>query len=313
MNGYWWDCPTQHASLSECKPKRIICAHGECPADAPTDPDVTEAMTEHEHDTGLIGLRGKTSRRAAVRENSATTLTSSEDDAEDEGSGLPGGVGVMSVRKGDIFSVGHLFEAARVHLDDTGGFPGTYRSRGVVLVIHIEYANRPDSWQGLKVLPGHMPTPTYSYRISTRTSYDYRVTRSYDDPALAERKIRTYNGIRVVVEQSGKLVQFSPAAFLVTITAALGLLAVATTVTEFIMGSLLARSGEYTARKYYDTKDFNEENCSEEDKDTLDYKGHEFLDAIGSQDGEGTARSLQELLDQMAKEKAKEAKKKPET
>jgi len=303
MNGDWLDCPSAATPSAECRRHRVVCGHSECPGDAVTVGDAdAEVLREQQREalSGAGALLGVASRRLGsrrLREPEAVRVRpqpgqqghlSVEDGASDgpdvgfhrSGGGLlPGafeGFPVAANRIGDIFDLESVIRMAGTSMDDMAGsgVKGTRRENGMVLVIQIEYTNTHDSsWLGLRITPfNNPPQPTYTYRVFTTAASKYRTTKTFNDPSDTDRIIRVYNGLRIVVEQSGNIASFSFSQFIVVFTSALGLLAVSTTLTELIMLHLLPKKNEYRKTKFYETEDMNpdaEDDQAEEQKSEI--------------------------------------------
>mmetsp|Transcript_64822 Transcript_64822/g.125058 ORF Transcript_64822/g.125058 Transcript_64822/m.125058 type:complete len:328 (+) Transcript_64822:3-986(+) len=317
MNGYWLDCPSAEAKISDCKPKQILCVHGHCPEGArrPGQKDASFLAN------GSRGMRGRRLPAPAPPPTVAfdsrghATAMAFEEAAMAKGTKvtgagrtlqtLPNGEVGISIKKGDVFPLGTLLGLADTGLDEFGGMDETLRTRGLILVVHIIYDNRPKHFLGLQVTPWHTPRPFYTYRVTTRTSYDFQKTKTFDDPREDERSTRTYNGIRLVVEQTGKIAIFEIATFLVTMTTALGLMAVSNTLTDMIMLYVLQHKDRYKKHKFHQTKDFNPEE--EEDPqtpakpETKEEAAERFIEAIEGQDVEGLLHCFPHTLELLGK------------
>jgi len=295
MNGDWLDCPSAATPSAECKRHRVVCGHSQCPGDSVTVGDADAEALKAEQQKALSGasaLFGSLGSRR-LRPPEATRVRPQPGhqghlDVEDAAVGgpavgfqrsgyglLPGsfeGFPVAANRIGDIFDLGSVIKMAGLSMDDLAGsgIKGTRRENGMVMVIQIEYTNtHMRSWLGLRITPfNEPPQPTYTYRVFTTAANAYQMTKTFNDPADSSRIIRVYNGLRIVVEQSGNIASWSIAKFLVTLTAAMGMLAVATTLTELIMLNLLARKEEYKNTKFYETEDMNPDAA--EDDETED-------------------------------------------
>jgi len=296
MNGDWLDCPSAAAPSAECKRHRIVCGHDECPGDATAVKGADAEALKAEQQEALSGasaLLGSRQRLGSRRLRPPETMRvrpqpghqghlDVEDAASDgpnvgfqrAGGGLlPGdfeGFPVGANRIGDLFDLGSVIKMAGLSMDDMAGsgVRGTRRENGMVLVIQIEYTNTHESsWLGLRITPFNAPPhPTYTYRVFSTAASTYRTTKTFNDPADTERIIRVYNGLRIVVEQSGKIASFSISQFIVVFTSALGLLAVSTTLTELIMLNLLSKKEQYRNTKFYETEDMNPDSGDEGDE-----------------------------------------------
>jgi hypothetical protein len=226
MEAYWLDCPSNDVPEADCTRKSLLCARSDCP---------------HAEKAATAG-------HTAVTEAGRTLMT------------LPNGAVGISIKKGDVFALGTLLGLGDVDLDEMGDFKTVFRTRGLVLVVHIVYDNRPKHFLGLNINPWHTPKPHYTYRISTRSTYDFQKTKTFDDPKVEERTIREYNGVRLVVNQDGQLASFLMSKFLVTLTTAMGLLAVANVLTDMIMLNFLPKAHIYRKHKHHQSRDLNDED-----------------------------------------------------
>eukprot|EP00408_Alexandrium_pacificum_P027019 CAMPEP_0171205934 /NCGR_PEP_ID=MMETSP0790-20130122/26804_1 /TAXON_ID=2925 /ORGANISM="Alexandrium catenella, Strain OF101" /LENGTH=539 /DNA_ID=CAMNT_0011671465 /DNA_START=62 /DNA_END=1679 /DNA_ORIENTATION=+ len=280
MNGHYYDCPSSKAHVWECKQtlrgRRRSLAATRLEASDDLDMDALEEV-------------------ATPGDKHFARLANQ---ILDQPSGY-----VVALPKGDVFTVGALLKLANTQLDVKGRHSTTNRARGIVVVIHIQYDNRPQgTFLGLQVTPWRTPSPFYSYRITFREATDYRQTKTFNDPADRRRTIRIYNGIRVVMEQSGTIAVWDTPFFLITMTTALGLMAVATTVTDLMLSYFLPLSEEYKKRKFHQSKDFNPEDDATEQSPpakptTRREAGSLFLDALESQDADAVADALSPLLE----------------
>jgi len=307
MIGYLNDCPTSDTQSNDCKQVPITCAHDECLEGQPKlrkevqgkGDNSVASTTEIPETTGLPRPEPGRSMLSIMFNRSMAPMAFNLDAVKKSGgTGLPGGLPIVTTMKGDVFEVGTLLKAANVSLDDTGGFKkGTYRSRGMVIVIHIEYKNLPEAWAGIRINPfSSLQWPHYSYTVSSRYAYDYQLTKTYDDPADSKRTVRMYNGIRVVVEQHGSIVVWDTTNALVVLTAALGLLAVATTVTELSLMYAMQRSEVYKRFKFRQSRDMNPEDETEKKAPTHEEIGEMFVDAVESQDGKAVVEAFDEMM-----------------
>mmetsp|Transcript_21495 Transcript_21495/g.50031 ORF Transcript_21495/g.50031 Transcript_21495/m.50031 type:complete len:521 (+) Transcript_21495:56-1618(+) len=298
MNGKYYSCPDPSMLSRNCDLKQIPCVHNACPAGA-LQPRANggSLLARPKHglrygaSTVAFDNRGLASQEVAPNKLANELLSAT-------------GHKAVSLHKGDVFTLESLLQLANVNLDDNGEEMGdTLRASGLVLVIHIEYSNCPaGAFLGFMVTPWRTPPPFYKYRMSTRKAQEYKQIRTFDDPASRTRSIRIYNGVRVVIEQTGIIALWDTAHFLVTMTTALGLMAVANTLTDLMMTYLLPRSVEYTKRKYVTSKDF----CPEDEaggpvpdgsRPTTKLEAAEkLIDALESQDASAVAEALPDLV-----------------
>jgi len=264
MLGYVEECtPSGHAGATGCTQQPIPCISNKCPAGS-VEPSEGEPQ----------------SKRALA-------------------SGILASGSAVSTRTGDVFTLGALLRLANIDLDRIVGEAENLRTRGLVLVIKIGYDNRPaGGFLGLKVAPWKVPEIAYSYTVVPLEDRDFHWSKTVDDPGAATRVVRIYSGVRLLVQQSGTLVRFDMSFFLVTVSAALGLLAVANTITDMAMMYLLARSEEYRKRKFFFSKDMNPEPEAGLETGLAKFDGHldNFIEALHSQDKEVLAKTLPLLL-----------------
>ena len=159
----------------------------------------------------------------------------------------------------DFFSLDVLLQAAGVSLDDcsTGisdhnndtGSCQTYRDSGATLLLNIYWSD---------FVPYHglvAPHYYYSPQLVARSSFKQYVP-FYDNNYRESRTLLNAHGIRVAVLLGGEFNQFNVVTFLVTLTTALGLLAVATTIVDSLMLYVLPEKERYHQVKYENTEAF---------------------------------------------------------
>jgi hypothetical protein len=317
MLGYVLNCPKADAKAEECAETAIMCAREKCLEYEPQLPKEDRPDTTRLSETGAEAAQHISGHRSMLQvqsnyiNSSFAGVATGSAKRRSGATSLPGGLPVVAMEKGDVFTVGELLKAAGVDLDSTGGIEtGTLRSRGMVIVIYIEYKNLPESWAGLKINPFRTTQmPHYTYKVSTRYAREYRKSLTYNDPSQTHRTIRIYNGIRVVVEQRGRIAVWDTTNALVVLTASLGLLAVATTITELALKYIMSRREEYKALKFRASKDFHPENENEaseperhfigDDSDkpkSFEELGDRLGEVIGTLYGQGMADAFEELL-----------------
>lgn len=161
--------------------------------------------------------------------------------------------------KEDIFTVAELLRAAEsadfTDLDHYSDAPSSTRSStsdsmrdaGITVAVLIKYSN----------VNGAQPT----YVIQpTRVPYaEYGTMQSNSNWGKGDMTRTVYNrhGIMFVFVQSGRITKFDFQALLMTIVSSVALLAVSTTVTDYIMTYVGAHKTEYVNAKYQKTKDFS--------------------------------------------------------
>jgi ATP P2X receptor len=122
----------------------------------------------------------------------------------------------------------------------------TYREAGATLLLTID-------WSDFLSYHG-MVEPFYSYRVQI-VSLSYKTSIPYYQSYRQSRTLLTAHGVRITVSMAGEFHHFEWMSFLITITTALGLLAVATTVVDSFMLYVLPEKGQYTKAKYEATSD----------------------------------------------------------
>lgn len=172
---------------------------------------------------------------------------------------------VIAIKDGDVLSLETLLAMAGESLDSAikyvkaDGGTRTRRYRGLALVVSIEYMNlvrwtllRPNEpWYTISVTA--MPADTFKHADVVPVDADHRdVQLSY--------------GAMVVVKQTGNLAFFDPMFALISFASALALLAVAGTLTEFLMLSVLPRKDKYNELKYLESEDFHDEEQAAAEK-----------------------------------------------
>ena len=171
----------------------------------------------------------------------------------------------------DFFSLGVLLQAAGVSLDDcnshgsqessarddrsndnnnnNNGSCQTYRDSGATLLLNIYWSD---------FVPYHgLVEPHYYYapELLGRSSFKQYVP-FYDNNYRESRTLLNAHGIRVAVLLGGEFNQFNIVTFLVTLTTALGLLAVATTIVDSLMIYVMPERERYQEAKYENTEAF---------------------------------------------------------
>lgn len=159
---------------------------------------------------------------------------------------------VVAIEDGDVLSLGKIFDLAGASLDaEMQRRKGdTIRHRGVALVIDIHYENLV-RW---RLLRPFNPWYTISVRAMPADTFKNTVAELSEDERI--RSMAVAYGTMITVIQSGNLAQFDPIFALTTLTSAMALLAVATTLTEMLMLYILPRKSEYQKLKYKESRDF---------------------------------------------------------
>lgn len=148
----------------------------------------------------------------------------------------------------DFFSLDVLLKAVDINLDDCNRILSsnntcqTYRDTGATLILNIFWADF-HAFHGM-VEPFYYYAPQFLAGSSFKQSIPFY--RSY----RSSRTLLKAHGIRVAVLLGGEYHQFNIVSFLVTLTTALGLLAVATTVVDALMLYVLPEKKRYQQAKY---------------------------------------------------------------
>ncbi|KAJ9444708.1 P2X receptor A [Diplonema papillatum] len=197
-------------------------------------------------------------------------------------------------RSGDILSLKELLNAADLQPDPATGTyldridsslsSDTLRYDGLVLVIIIDYAGSGYTKNSIK----------YTYRVKYVPHAEYKYLEVKDENNGTHTTRTTYNrhGVRVLVVASGWVGKFSFVELLKTLVTGLALLALAGTVTDYVIMKLLPNSDVYRRYKNVRTIDFSDlKRDTRELKDgkELTYGGKHLTDetfVYGELDGE---------------------------
>jgi len=160
----------------------------------------------------------------------------------------------------DILSIGQILMASGIESMDQI-FPGscveTLRSSGVVIIINIYYNN----------IRFNTGTITYQYRADPVITSEFKSVQTTEniviDNTTSGRVIINRHGIRLVFVQGGKIGVFDFQTLLLTFVSGLGLLAVATLITDQVALRLLPQRAVYQQYKYEPTPDFSEMRSTE--------------------------------------------------
>eukprot|EP00747_Dinoflagellata_sp_TGD_P162784 gnl/TRDRNA2_/TRDRNA2_180764_c0_seq1.p1 gnl/TRDRNA2_/TRDRNA2_180764_c0~~gnl/TRDRNA2_/TRDRNA2_180764_c0_seq1.p1 ORF type:complete len:462 (+),score=65.72 gnl/TRDRNA2_/TRDRNA2_180764_c0_seq1:92-1477(+) len=234
MDGYWLECP----EISSKDMIADVCKYHPVKK-------LIKQETEPVAPTSALQMLEMNLRQSSQPSRKGKMATRDQDEAK-----LPE---FYEIDNGDVFSLEHLLAMAKSHLDDEMEDGRTYRERGLVLVVDIEYTNRwPGRWMGLDVLPWQRygSEMWYTYRATLRPSDGYKY-REMDAGILdTKRRITEYKGIRLIVKQSGSLATWDFTGLLVAATASVGLLALSNTITDFLALNCLQNSEQYQKMKF---------------------------------------------------------------
>lgn len=176
----------------------------------------------------------------------------------------------------DFFSLNVLLNAAGVSLDDcsttglvsTNASCQTYRDTGATLILNIY-------WADFHAFRG-MVEPFYYYAPQFLAGSSFKQSIPFYHSYRSSRTLVKAHGIRVAVLLGGEYHQFDTISFLVTLTTALGLLAVATTVVDALMLYILPEKERYQQAKYEDE--------GQEEQRSTPSQGSPFFDACEGDD-----------------------------
>jgi len=274
MQGNWKMCNQDH---SECTEKPIKCVHNKCEEMHMNTLGAASFLNMAGGRSNSTSLRASKQRRSLQETQLAPEADDESDDEQDletatnmlavsklQKGGQPQ---VIAIKDGDVLSLETLLAMAGESLDSAikyvkaDGGTRTRRYRGLALVVSIEYRNlvrwtllRPNEpWYTISVTA--MPADTFKHADVVPVDADHRdVQLSY--------------GVMVVVKQTGNLAFFDPMFALISFASALALLAVASTLTEFLMLSVLPRKDRYQELKYLESEDFHADEEAEQKKES---------------------------------------------
>lgn len=180
---------------------------------------------------------------------------------KDQGWDCPVYINVHRQGHHDIISIKTLMQAAGLDTLDTAlgkDRPGeSIRFGGTILLVQIDYSNY-GSLGKEKV--------AYNYKVSQVLDTEFKVEQVLPDRG-AEKATRTIvdrHGMRIVIQQTGKIGAFSFQTLLVQLVSSLGLLAVAKMVVDSILQYVLPL--KYIYRQYKTVKSIDFSDLTEEDK-----------------------------------------------
>jgi len=170
----------------------------------------------------------------------------------------PWSVAVGANKRDDVMMLRTLLAAAGISSLDAihGARPTatndmTYRRGGMVLLLQIHYDN---TWASKYVFGTDTTKYRYEYSIAYVSNQGYEVTQVLQSASPDQRTVLRRHGIRIVVSQTGHVGEFSFQALLVTCTASLGLMAVATSVVEILLRFVLPEKDKYCKHKFLETE-----------------------------------------------------------
>jgi ATP P2X receptor len=124
----------------------------------------------------------------------------------------------------------------------------TYRDVGATLLLNIV-------WNDFVVYHGKVE-PHYYYQVAI-VGRSFKIFIPYYQHYRTRRTLLSAHGIRIAVVLGGEFHQFELLAFLITVTTALGLLAVSTTIVDSLMLYVLPGKERYAKAKYEVTNDIS--------------------------------------------------------
>eukprot|EP00741_Cyanophora_paradoxa_P005524 tig00000900_g5356.t1 len=151
-------------------------------------------------------------------------------------------------RPGDIMTVRELLQAAgNVDLDansasSTAEAGESVRSDGLVLVVYIDYGNR-------GIAP-NQDEISYKYKVRAIQGKKYKAEEVLWAPYPSRRVIRNRHGLLITFVAVGEVGVFSFQTMLINLVTALGLMAVATTVTDMLALHLMPQKKYYKEYKF---------------------------------------------------------------
>jgi hypothetical protein len=248
----------------ECHTRPILCVHAHC--------DEMAFAGEQTWQEFLMGGARKADSNAAPafvqeeprkhrsrRTRGEATLSSSGVDSVETEEGPTqvekaasavnkGGPQVVSMKTGDVLTLKTLLAMAGVTMQDAwvdeDEGPQTVRSRGTAIVVHIHYDNA-ERWKLFRV----RDPPWYTISVSTRpvSEFKHSYISAEDDYS---RTLTWAYGIYVVIKQTGTIRTFNMVNALMTITAAIALLAMSNMLTDFLALNIMPRKDTYKELMY---------------------------------------------------------------
>jgi hypothetical protein len=157
--------------------------------------------------------------------------------------------------KQDFFSLDVLLKAADVDLDGCNGGESssdspcqTYRESGATMLLNIY-------WSDFNPYDGRV-APYYYYSPQIIAGSSFKQYIPFYDNYRQTRTLLNAHGIKLAVLLGGEFNEFNVVSFLVTLTTALGLLAVATTLVDMLMLYILPEKKRYQEAKFEATEEF---------------------------------------------------------
>ena len=131
---------------------------------------------------------------------------------------------------------------------DDSGTCQTYRDTGATLLLNIFWTDFA-SYRGLV-------QPSYYYAPQLIAGSSFKQYVPFYNSYRSQRTLLNAHGIRIAVLLDGEFHIFNAVSFLITMTTAVGLLAVATTIVDLLMLYVLPEKRRYQEAKYERTEEF---------------------------------------------------------
>jgi hypothetical protein len=201
---------------------------------------------------------------------------------------------------GDVISIGDLLRLTSPDMDVTldsinedNGMPLRYN--GLVILVHITYTNRQNFDIFGQTTPYYLMTAQKLEISEFKKMYRYDKHWAYVD----ERLVSDNHGVLVVTKLGGDIMFFQWLHLFQVLTTAVGFLAVARILSDFVMAHLHAHKEKYNLLKYQRVKDFNMQHI----QDPGDAPNHTLHPYAKLQDLHDTLKSVDsELLRNAAKD-----------
>jgi len=150
------------------------------------------------------------------------------------------------INETDIISVGTLLKAAGVDIDAMSVQDGeSIRYSGAIILVIFDYQNSRTIFL--------QPNEHYTIHVQLINNTEYKAPQAVYTKKLLNRTIYNRHGLHFVFLQTGKLVRFDFQVLLLSAVSGMGLLALSTTVVDFISTKLLGSKEVVTNLKYRTT------------------------------------------------------------
>eukprot|EP00563_Minutocellus_polymorphus_P020565 CAMPEP_0197721198 /NCGR_PEP_ID=MMETSP1434-20131217/4334_1 /TAXON_ID=265543 /ORGANISM="Minutocellus polymorphus, Strain CCMP3303" /LENGTH=451 /DNA_ID=CAMNT_0043306173 /DNA_START=74 /DNA_END=1425 /DNA_ORIENTATION=- len=167
----------------------------------------------------------------------------------------------------DFFTLDTILRASGVDIDDCNvgtdnadsnstitntGSCQTYRDTGATLLLNIY-------WTDFAPYVG-LVDPAYYYSPQLIAGSSFKQYIPFYKQYRSQRTLLNAHGIKIAVLLGGEFHTFNMLSFLITLTTAVGLLAVATTIVDLLMLYVLPEKERYQEAKYESTEEFERRN-----------------------------------------------------